>query len=318
VTNRYDQIREESFKILEQWIESCTRLKNPSRNTISVGIVVLDHLRDGTPMVEEEEVVSDGGEIRGSRSGLDSTLEKYGIRSRYLKEVTTRQGHQDGQRLFELFEWGRLFEELTSEKRDKILTDLIEVLARRARAWLQRQNLKFDLDRRKAPTAWIGTILDKAEGRSGGVVEQHLVGAKLSKRYEERDDIEVENQPAHAADVQTQRPGDFALRDTVYHVTGSPSPAVIEKCRTNLKTGKSPVLLVPRKRQAAALQLAENANLGDAISVLAIEDFLAINIIELSDEANKEQFETLQEILEVYNARLEEVETDMSLRIEVK
>jgi hypothetical protein len=308
VTNQFEEIRENSFEILEEWLESCTRLSRPSRNTIAVGIVVLDHLRSGTPAVEKEEVVSDGGEISGSRSGLGETLEKYGVKSRYLKEVTTRQAHPDGQRLFEQLEWGKAFDGLTQVERDKILKSLIEVLAERARDWLQRQNLKFDLDRRQAPTAWIGAILDKAEGRSGGVVEQHLVGAKLAARFRGQNDIEVENFPVHAADVQTQRPGDFSLRKTVYHVTGTPSPEVIEKCRRNLTTGKSPVLLVPRKRQAAAMQLADNAGLREEISVLAIEDFLAINILELSDEADEEQVETLKGILELSNKEQRKLE----------
>ncbi|MCB0226532.1 MAG: hypothetical protein KDI02_22760, partial [Anaerolineae bacterium] len=105
MTINVDQIKQESHQTLDEWIISCTRGGKVSRNTVSVGIVVLDQLYQNCP-VSRDEVISPGGEVKGARSGLSNILERYGIPSRYLKEVTTRQGHQDGQRLFEAFDWG--------------------------------------------------------------------------------------------------------------------------------------------------------------------------------------------------------------------
>jgi hypothetical protein len=98
-----DNLKQESYQILNDWIASCTRGGKVSRNTVSIGIVVLDHLRQKCP-VSKDEVISQGGEVKGARSGLGAILELYGISRGYLKEVTTRQGHQDGQRLFEAFD----------------------------------------------------------------------------------------------------------------------------------------------------------------------------------------------------------------------
>ncbi len=142
------------------------------------------------------------------------------------------------------------------------------------RTRLRRKSLKLALDRKHSPSAWIGVILEGAKGRSGGVVEQHLVGAKLEKRFAS---IPIPNYPAHAADAQTERPSDFAVRDTVYHVTGTPGRSVIQKCAANLKQGQHPILLVPQDQVYKASALAEDEGVGAQISITSIEGFLALN-----------------------------------------
>ena len=113
-----DEIKKQSVQILREWLESCTRNGKIARNTVAMGIVVFDHLRRACP-VSRAEVISQGGEVSGARSGLGKILESYGIPSGYLKEVTTRQGHQDGQRLFDQLEWGRLLAGLTEDEKNK-------------------------------------------------------------------------------------------------------------------------------------------------------------------------------------------------------
>jgi hypothetical protein len=246
-----DNIKQESYQILNDWIASCTRSGNISRNTVAMGIVVFDHLRRKCPAARDE-VISQGGEVKGARSGLRTILEVYGIPRTYLKEVTTRQGHQDGQRLFEAFGWGHKLADLTQEEREQLLLELIEDLSNRATEWLKRQNLKLDLDRRQAPTTWINLIVENAKQRSGGVVEQHLVGAKLERRFKH---VTVSNHPAHAGDRQTARAGDFTIAKLVYHVTATPSRNVIQKCAENIKVGLQPILLVPGEQEYRARAL---------------------------------------------------------------
>jgi len=221
---------ETHMNILEQWIKSCTRNNKISRNTVAVGIVVLDHLSNTCPALKDD-VITGGGEVKGTRSGLSSILEKYGLPASFLKEVTTRQGHQDGQKLFDLFNWGDSFIDFTDDDRKTILQALINRLCGVAIDWLRRQKLKLNIDRRQSPSAWIHSIIKNAEGDSGGIVEQHLVGAKLERRFS---DIHISNHPAHAGDSQTSRSGDFGISNIVYHVTGSPTSKVIEKCIDNI------------------------------------------------------------------------------------
>jgi hypothetical protein len=284
-----------------------------SRNTVAVGIVVLDHLRHNCP-VSRADVISKGGEIKGARSGLGRVLMAYGIPDGYLKEVTTRQGHQDGQRLLEGFAWGAKLVGLPEAERDELLLELIGALSAHASDWLKRQNLKLDIDRGQAPATWVHLIVENAKQHSGGVVEQHLIGAKLERRFKS---IDVPNYPAHAGDRQTAREGDFTIEKLVYHVTASPSRNVIQKCAANIKAGLHPILLVPKGQEYKAQALAQDEDIDTQMTIVSIEDFVALNIIEVATEEAKDFFGVLQEIVQIYNKRLVEVETDLSLQIEV-
>ncbi len=309
-----EELKQQSHQILNTWLETCTRHGKIARNTVAIGIVVLDHLLRTCPVLREE-AISQGGEVSGARSGLGKILESYNIPESYLKEVTTRQGHQDGQRLFEQFEWGSMFVGVSDDEKAEIIMSLVIRLQNLASEWFKRQNLKLDLDRRQAPTTWINIMVENAKGRSGGVVEQHLVGAKLERRFKGMD---VPNHPAHAGDKQTDRGGDFSISKLVYHVTSSPSRDVLRKCVNNVRVGLHPILLVPREQENKARILAQDEGADKEMTIVSIEDFIALNIIELATEENKDFFSVLNEIVEIYNRRLSEVETDLSLRIEVR
>ncbi len=304
---------QEFLDILDKWLKSCTRHKKISRNTVAIGVVVLDHLKRNLN-ISRDDVISPGGEVSGARSGLGKTLEIYGIPSEYLKEITTRQAHQDGQRLFEEFEWGRKFSHLETNEYLEAIKKLIDVLRDLANEWLKRQNLKLDLDRRQEPSTWINEIVENAKGHSGGIVEQQLVGAKLARRFKE---INISNHPAHAGDKQTDRMGDFAISNSIYHVTASPSRSVLQKCANNLKLGYHPILLIPREQENKIRILAQDEGIDQQITIISIESFIALNIIEIATDEKKDFFTVLKEIVAIYNSRLSAVETDLSLQIEI-
>lgn len=313
MSKQMEAIRQESRQILNNWLISCTRDGKISRNTVAMGIVVIDHMRKKCPL-PRGEVVSKGGEIKGARSGLVNILETYDIPGSYLKEVTTRQGHQDGQRLFEQFDWGKKIAHLTTLQRDQILKELLDVLVKKATEWLKRQNLKLDIDRRQTPATWVHVIVENARHRSGGIVEQHLVGAKLERRFK---DLTIPNHPAHSGDRQTARAGNFEISKLVYHVTATPTRNVIQKCADNIKAGLHPILLTPGEQENKARVLAQDEGIDKELTIISLEDFVALNIIELAIDENKDFFRVLKEITEIYNKRLGEVETDLSLQIQV-
>jgi len=175
--------------------------------------------------------------------------------------------------------------------------------------------LNLDINQRYSPQTLISILLENAKGRSGGIVEQQLVGAKLARRFKE---ISIPNYPAHAGDRQTERAGDFAISTLVYHVTSAPSRDVLQKCAQNIKVGLYPILLTPREQENKALVLAQDEGVERELTIISIEDFVALNIIELATEESKDFFSVLKEIVEIYNKRLSEVETDLSLQIEVR
>jgi hypothetical protein len=265
--------------------------------------------------LERADILSAGGEIAGSRAGLYKILLKYDIPEKFLKEVTTRQAHQDGQRLLDALKYGKILAARSQAERDAAISNAITTLQAKAQQWLGRQHLKIACDRQDSPSAWVHTILEEAKGRSGGKVEQHLVDAKLEHRHP---DIEIPNFPGHAADASTARAGDFRVGDTCYHVTATPGLALLKKAASNLESGLHPVLLVPRDQVSKARHLAEEQEIESRTTIIAIEDFLALNIIEMSAGQQQSFVTTLRTIIEKYNRRLEEVETDMSLKIELQ
>jgi hypothetical protein len=204
---------------------------------------------------------------------------------------------------------------LSRENSEKLLLELMETLTTEAKDWLKRQNLKLKLNRRHSPVIWVRQIFQSASERSGGIVEQHIIGAKLARRFPA---LSVPNCPAHTPDRKTASSSDFTMGKTVYHVTAMPSRSVIKKCAANVKAGLLPVLLVPGDQEYKAKGLAEDGGIDKALVIMSIEAFVALNVIQMATEEEKDPFTILKEIVEIYNRRLGEVETDLSLQIEVR
>jgi len=171
-----------------------------------------------------------------------------------------------------------------------------------------------EIERQHSPAAWVESIVSAAEMRSHGIVEHHLVGATLQQRLP---GIVVPNNPGHAADAQTRRSGDFPLPSVSYHVTATDGKEAVARCKENVESGVHPVLLVPKRYTEKTNFHAEGAGIQDRVTILAIEDFITQNIIEMPTHQQQDFFSTLKAIIDEYNRRLEEVETDMSLKIEL-
>ena len=88
--------------------------------------------------------------------------------------------------------------------------------------------------------------------------------------------------------------------------------------RANTAANRHPVLVVPGEQVLKAKHLAEGEGISDRMTILALEDFVAQNVIEISAEHGNDFYATLQQIIEEYNRRIEEAETDIALKIELK
>lgn len=274
---------------VSDWLHS--RARNPALQTksIAVAILTLEKLRSRT---------------RPGPSGLPRRWEGIGDRQALeagnllLKDLRVRKALP-----------------ASRKTRDSQLKDAISFLIEELQRQSVREPITLSLDRQLSPAAWITSILEKAKGKSGGKVEQHLVGAKLAQRHRS---CNVPNFPGHAGDQQTRRSGDFPLKGVSYHVTATDGKEAIPRCKKNLESGVHPVLLVPREFVAKALLRAELEGIAARVTVLSIEDFLAQNVIELATESSEDFFTTIKAIIDEYNRRLEQVETDLSLKIEIQ
>ena len=111
---------------------------------------------------------------------------------------------------------------------------------------------------------------------------------------------------------------DFLVGDVTIHVTTSPGEAVIERCQENLNDGYKPILVTIRSRVAAAEGLADNKEVADRIDVFEIEQFVALNLYELGEFVAEGRRVAVDDLVARYNAIVEDVETDPSLKIEIR
>lgn len=194
---------------------------------------------------------------------------------------------------------------------------LLDPVLAEIKAYFERRHLTIRLDRQLSPLTWVEEVLAAARDRSQGRVEQHLVWSKLKTRHP---DLVKDEHAAFAGDVQTGRAGDIVVGDLVFHVTAAPATPVIEKCVRNLQAGKHPVLATPRLSVERARTIAETVAPAwhRRITFVAIEDFIAANILELAHGDSRRLFTVLEQTLHRYNEVVAQHESDASLRIEVE
>ena len=146
-----------------------------------------------------------------------------------------------------------------------------------------------------------------------GTVVQHLVAAKLCLIMSES---AFEIHGASVADASTERSGDFVINNCVIHCTTMPGAMLIEKCKSNLRSGCRPIIITIFERVHTALNIAEDAGLAGRVEVWDIRQFLSSNVYEHSLFDDSKLNSTLSKIIAQYNKIVLEVETDPSLRIE--
>ena len=93
---------------------------------------------------------------------------------------------------------------------------------------------------------------------------------------------------------------------------------MIGRCRENIDDGRRPVIVTMARGLAVAEALAENAGLGGRIDVFEVEQFIALNLYELGKFGAQGRRVAISDIVARYNTIIENVETDPSLRIEIR
>lgn len=204
---------------------------------------------------------------------------------------------------------------LASDERQGVVAILQRWLFDRVSDYFNRQRIQVEINLEEPGAQIVASILKAATTRgAAGAVAQHLVGAKLALRYPQ---ITVENHSFTTADQQLGRPGDFIIRDTAFHITVAPTESVIRRCAQNLRNGFRTHLLVPESKLEAARQLAENDGLRQRIGASAIEAFVGQNIEEIGEYGKATIATGFRLLLEMYNTRVAEVETNLSLLIDI-
>lgn len=102
-----------------------------------------------------------------------------------------------------------------------------------------------------------------------GAVLQHLVGAKLEILHPGG----FEHHGFAVADEATGRAADYVIAQVAFHVTTSPSEAVIRRCNRNLQAALRPIIVTTQEMAAAAKGLIKNAGIEDREEILKLSSF---------------------------------------------
>jgi len=182
--------------------------------------------------------------------------------------------------------------------------------------YFDKQRISVDIDYTKPLSSVVSDILKAAAERSDkptGAVLQHLVGAKLQLRFPEE---KIGSDRANAADMHTDREGDFQVGTTAFHVTTAPMEKLISRCVENKRAGYRPVILTLESKVQAARQMADNVGMSEKISVQSAEIFIGTNIEEIATYDGDRIREGLAKLIRTYNTRIEKIEIDKSLMID--
>lgn len=307
-------------RAFKDWYDSLKVVKannGPANGSIATALVVLARLKSEEYNLDFSAHVAEGGmQIKGASGGaVAAILKEFGEERPFAKEGgrTNRGGPAEIRSLLETLKLLKLENE-SQDKRNEVLHSMIVFLVDRVRDFHNRQKIKLTYNPIQSTWHIIHNLLAAAtvEGKAG-YVAQHLVGAKLQLRFPK---IKVSNEGGSTADLQTQRPGDFLIGHTAFHVTVAPMPPVYEKCRHNIRQGFKPYLLVPDSKLMGARQIAEQTS-EQQIAVESIESFVSQNINEISNFDKDKLPTSFKELVLIYNRRVDEVETDKSLMIEL-
>lgn len=306
---------------LRDALRSFTAEKNfRGKGPLCVALVVTKHARDrGLPLDPEALVTEGGGQVLGlGKSAVQDVLRRHGIdRVLAAEGGRTSRGSLNNMREYVAF---------LNDLQARGLADFAAIedyWIERVREFFAGKPFRIKLDASRSLRNVVCDVLQQAEERQKtapgvyyvGAVLQHLVGAKLDCALESG---RLQHNSFSTADEPGRRVGDFSLGDVAIHVTTAPSEAVIERCRENLNEGYRPVLVTTQRRLAAAEVLAEDKGLGDRIDMFEIEQFVALNLYELGKFEAEGRRTAVADLVERYNQIIEDVETDPSLKIDLR
>ncbi len=312
---------EQALHSLRNWWDALPTYKQnnglPAQGTLAGALVLLDRLQDSYSLAFENHIADGGAQILGlGRPKTAQILARFDKPPLFLKECgRTNMGLPSDIRALLYLLAPLHLDALPQAERNAILIEMQRWLVlEKVSEYFNRERVKFSYVPEQ--TAWqtVHDILAAAKlvGKEGQVA-QYLVGAKLALRFP---DLTVRNDLYSTSDVQSGLPGDFVLGSTVFHVTISPMPAHYDKCRTNVQAGYDVYLLVPDRLVVGARQNTEGL-LPGRISVQSLESFISQNLEELSHFARSERTAGFRALLQTYNARVDAIETDKSLLIEI-
>lgn len=300
---------------------SSVRAKEPagdaSRTAVCVGLLLSRRIRDAYPL-DDRDLDTGGGQVPGlSGKAIQAILRDHGITKTYAKMGgrTTRSSTPIAKALIAKLDNSVNLTSLSNAERLQVAADVEECLVGMVRAFFGRRKLEVEIDLSKPGPVIVEDVLRAAYAKKvGGPVAQHLVGAKLARRFPEKT---IENYPATAPDEQLNREADFQLENAAFHVSVAPTSEHLQRCAENLMQGRQPYMIVPAAQLSKARAFAEDKEIEGRVAIVALETFVGQNIDEMGGFRRDKVRPEIAAVLVEYNRRVAEVETDQSIQISI-
>jgi hypothetical protein len=290
------------------------------KGSLSVALVVTQHARTlGLPLDPDQLLTAGSGQVLGQGKGpVQAVLKRHGI-TRILANEGGRTSRGSLKKMREYVAFLNTLQLKGSVNVDAVESFWIE----RVHEFFAGKPFKIKLDAARGLRTVVRDVIQQAQERQktapgvyyAGAVLQHLVGAKLECALGRGS---IEHNSFSTADAPNARVGDFLIGDVSIHVTTAPGEAVIQKCRENLDDGYKPILVTLQRGLPVAEGLSANVGLGERIDLFEIEQFVALNLYELGKFRAEGRRVAVSGLVKRYNEIVEEVETDPSLKIELR
>jgi Domain of unknown function (DUF4928) len=305
------------IEAFHSWYKNLKRYHEnfPAKGTVAGALVVLDRLKAAFDLNIDSHTAKGLSQIKGaSGAAVKRILARFGETRPFLGEGgrTNRGLRGDIKGMLDAIA-GMQLDELSSKQRIDVLAQLQGYLVDRVADFHSQRRLECKYVKSQSAYQFVSAILAAARERGKeGPVAQYLVGAKLALRFPGE---LVENKSYSTADAPQEKPGDFLLGDTVFHVTVAPMSAVLEKSDRNIGDSLRPWLLVPERLVALFRQEAETY-LHGPFTLSSIEGFVSQNVAELAGFSDELEPVQLLQLLDTYNQRVGEVDLDRTMLIE--
>jgi hypothetical protein len=313
--NRADEILSE----FREWYNSqiLEKIGLAPKGTIAGALIILDHLKEQCSLDIENHTAKGKSQVKGiGGQRLKQILVDFGENRPFLSEGgRTNRGLRGA--LAEMLKSlkGTRYDKLDEAERVAVAIKLQFFLVCEAQKYLNMQRLKLTYNPAKSSFQIINELLKTSSvSYKWGPVAQYLVGAKLAIKFP---GIQIRNELYSTSDRSTGRAGDFQIEDTVFHVTVSPAQGLFDKCKQNVEESLRVYVIVPSDLVEATKQMANINNCLSSISVQSIEAFIGQNIDELSMFSTGKMALEFKRLLQKYNERVDAVERDKSLLIDI-
>lgn len=311
---------EEAIGVVDGWYRSLETYEDqlPAKGSIAAALHILNRLRGNYDLDIASHVSGGEAQIMGlSGAAVKRVLQEFG-ETRPLSSIggrSNRGARGDIARLLHAMR-GLSLDRMPAQDRECVLREMQRhVVETYVPLYFAAKRVKALFDPNASMVQCIEAILENArQNNKAGAVAEYLVGAKLALRFPNKT---IRNKRFSVSDAQSGFAGDFEVGTTAFHVTVAPAPELYERLRSNLESGLRVYLLVAKSQVVGVEQNAAAAVGPGKITIASIESFVATNIDELAEFDGRKLKSGLRRLLETYNKRVDEVELDKSLLIDI-